>query len=184
LPRSFEWILLRGVDLHALACAQLVERFARKLAVARETTHRVVHVAACRLIGEFLELELADERSHLPYVLGGARFVVGLLHAEGGAVLVHRADEARRERLDRFFVFLGATDDLVVDIGDVSYVVDAVAARPQPAADHVENDEHARVSEVAIVVDRHAADVHAHFAGSKRDKFLLCPTEGVEDLQD
>ena len=111
---------------------------------------------------------------------GRARLVVGLLHAERREVLVHRADEARGQRVDRLAVLLRAADDLVVDIRDIAHVGDAVAAGAQPAPHHVEGDHHARVPEVAVVVDRHAADVHAHFAGPQGNEFLLCPAEGVD----
>lgn len=38
---------------------------------------------------------------------------------------------------------------------------------------------HARVAEVAVVIDGHAADVHADVFGIERDKFFFLACEGV-----
>jgi hypothetical protein len=67
----------------------------------------------------------------------------------------------------------GAADDLVVDVGDVAHVGQGVAAGPQPARDHVEHHHDAGVAEMAEIVDRHAADVHATRPGSMGTKACL-----------
>jgi hypothetical protein len=136
------------------------------------------------LVCELLLLQAADDLLHLLDVGGGARLVVWFLHAKRGEVLFHRADEARGQGFDRLAVLARAPDDLVVDVGDIAHVGDAVPAGEQPAPHHVERDHHAGVAHVAVVVDRDAADVHPDFSGSQGNKLLLCPTEGVEDLQD
>ncbi len=115
---------------------------------------------------------------------GSARLVVGRFDAERGEVLVHGADEARGQGVDRLAVLLRAADDLVVDIRDIAHVGDAVAAGAQPAPHHVERHHHPGVAEVAVVVDGHAADVHANFARTQRNEFLLGAAEAVVDLQD
>ena len=63
-------------------------------------------------------------REHLRDVLGRARLVVGLLHAERRGVLVHVADEPRRELADRLAILGRAADDLVVDVRDVADIGD------------------------------------------------------------
>ncbi len=55
-----------------------------------------------------------------------------------------------------------ATDDLVVDVGDVADIGDVVAAVAQPALHQVEGHQHAAVADVAVVVNGDAADIHAH----------------------
>ena len=184
LPQhEVEGILLAEVDLHALAGAQVVERLARELAVAGKLAHRVIDVAVRRAVGEAALLEHADHLQHPGDVLGRARLEVGLLDPERGGVLVHRRDEARGQRLDRLAVLLRALDDLVVDIGDVAHVGDVEPERAQPAPHHVEHHHDPRVAEMAVVVDRHAADVHAHLAGYQGDKLLLLASERVVDFQ-
>ena len=92
-------------------------------------------------------------------------------------------DEASGNRVDRLAVLGGAPDDLVVDVGDVADVGDAVAARAQPAPHHVEHHHEARMPEVQVVVHGDAADVHADVARLQRDKRLFGPAQRIEDLQ-
>ena len=106
------------------------------------------------------------------------------INAERSGILVHRADKARGKQVDRLSVLMRAPDDLVVDVGDVAHVDDAVATSAQPAPHHVEHDQDPRMTEVAVVVNGHPADVHADFARPQGNEFLLRSAEGVEDLQD
>ena len=178
-----ERVGLAGVDLHPFAGAQLVKRLAREPAVALELPDRVVHVAVVHLVGEAVLLEPADQVEHLGHILRRPGLMVGLLHAEPLQVLVHRADEPARQLTDGLAVFDRATDDLVVDVRDVAHVGDIQPTGEQPAAHHVENDHHAAVPKVAIVVHCDAADIHADCAGPKGDELLLLSGEGVMDSQ-
>ena len=101
-----------------------------------------------------------------------------LRHVLGRARLVRRAARCRARRRPRasprcissvsapigIAALERALDDLVVDVGDVAHVGDAVADAPQPALDDVERHHEARVAHVAVVVDGDAADVHADVA--------------------
>ncbi len=178
-----ERILLAVEHGDALAGAQLVERLARELAVAGKAPHREVHVAAGGAVGEAVFLQPADHGEHGVDVLGGARLEGRRADADGGHVLVHRRGHLGGEPADRHAALDRAADDLVVDVGDVAHVGDAKAARLQPAGDDVEGHQEARVADVAVVVDRHAADVHPHVAGLDRTEFLDRPGQGVVDAQ-
>ncbi len=109
--------------------------------------------------------------------------MVGSLDAERVRILVHETDEAVGQLADGFAVFVRAPDDLVVDVGDVAYVGEVKAAGPQPALDHVEDDENARMTQMAVVIDGHATDVHANLTRLDGDKFLLFPHKGIVDFQ-
>ena len=71
----------------------------------------------------------------------------------------------------------------IVDIGDVAHIGHVEATGAQPALNHVENHQHAGMSEMAVVVNRHAANVHADLARFDRNKILLFPDQGVVDFQ-
>ncbi|EHP38618.1 hypothetical protein OR16_35877 [Cupriavidus basilensis OR16] len=98
-------------------------------------------------------------------------------------VLVHVADEAVGQRADGLAILRGAANDLVIDVGDVLYIGHVVAGGAQPALHHVEYHHHARMADVAIVVHRHAADIHAYTAGFDWHERLLFTRERVVDIQ-
>ena len=127
--------------------------------------------------------QFVDQVQHLRNILGRTRLMVRSLNAKRIGVFVHEADKAIGQLTDRFAVFLGAPDDLVVDIGDVAHVGQIKTACAQPALNHVKNDQHTSVAKVAVVIDGHAADVHANLAGFDGDKLLLFPHKGVIDFQ-
>ncbi|MCY1234348.1 hypothetical protein D9M72_469290 [compost metagenome] len=109
--------------------------------------------------------------------------MVGTDHAQRGGVFVHVLDEARGQRADGLAILGGAADDLVVDIRDVLHICHLVAGGTQPAMHHVEHHHHARVANVAVVVHRHAADIHADLAGFDGHEWLLLTRERVVDVQ-
>ncbi len=143
------------------------------MTVGTEAAHRVVDVAVFGLIGKALFFELADQVEHRRNVFGRARLVRGRKAAEREHVFLHGARKFVRELVGRDAAFGRAADDLVVNVGNVTNEHNFVARRFEPAADHVEGDERAAVADVAVVVDRHAADVHAHAPGFNRFERLL-----------
>lgn len=178
-----ERIVLAVEHRHALARVQLVDGLAAELAVARKLAHRVVHVAVLRAVGQALLLERADHRQHLRDVVGGAGFVGGPLDAERIGIFVQRIDHAVGERTDGFAVLDRAANDLVVDIGDVAHVGHGQAAGLEPALHQVEGDHRARMAQMAEVIDRHAAHVHAHPARLQWGELLQFTRKRVVDAQ-
>ncbi len=178
-----ERILLAAIDRHALAGLQLVERLARQLAVAGKLAHRVVDIAVVRRVGQALVLELADDVQHLRHVVGGARVVRGAFDAQGVEVAVHLGDHAVRQLPNGLAVLDRAADDLVLDIGDIAHEGDPVSAALQPALRHVEGHGRTRMTDVAQVVHRDAAHVHAHAARLDGRKILQGTRERVVDAQ-
>ena len=173
---------LADIDLDALAGAQVVERLARQLAVAGKFAHRVVHVAVGRLVGEAVVLPAWRSWSSICGTYSVAR---GSWSGRSTPSASASSCIAAMKRSVSCWIVspfsAGALDDLVVDVGDVAHIGHVVAARPQPAADHVEHHHHARMAEVAVVVHGHAAHVHAHLAGFDGRENLFVPVQGVVD---
>jgi len=123
-----------------------------------------------------------DHGDHGADLLGGAGAHIGIEHV-GGA---HDADELVRElRRDlggSAALLVGALDDLVIDIGEVLGERDLVAARDEPATNHVKADERAGIADVDIIVNGRAADVDAILAGHLRDELFFLTGQGVENL--
>ena len=172
-----ERVALAGRHVDAGAGLQVVDRLAREAAVVLELAHGEVDVAVGALIGIALFLELFNEAEHLGNVVGGAGLVRGREAAEREHVLLHRAGELVGELGRRDAAFGGAADDLVVDVGDVAHEGHLHARGLEPAAHDVEGHEGAAVADVAVVVDGHAADVHADVARFDRGKGSLRAAE-------
>ncbi len=176
-------ILLGGIDLDPLAGAQIVQRLAGQLAVTLELAHRVIYVTINSVISQPVGLQLVDQGQHLGHELGGARLMIRTQHAQRIGVVMHEIDEALRQLLDGLAILVGAFDDLVVNVGDIPDIGHIVAGGLEPTVNHVENHHHARVAKVTVVIDRHAADVHADLVGFDGCEYLLFALEGVVDLE-
>ena len=126
--------------------------------------------------------ERLDHANHRTNLFGGARTHVGVHHV--GAM--HHVDELIRELRCHLFgrppLLVGAVDDLIVHVGEVLRKRDLVATCNQPAANHVEADERARVANVDVVVDGGAAHVHADLALLDGLEVFLLVRAAVVDL--
>jgi len=164
---------------HAFSRMQLVEGFARELAVAGKLAHGIVDVPVGHPVSQATFLKLADDAQHLRHVIGGAGLVRGSLDAQRIRVLVQGFDHAVGQGPNGLAVVKGALDDLVVNVGDVAHVGHPKAAGTQPALHHIKRHHGAGMTQVTEVIDRHAADVHAHMTGFERNKRLQRTRERV-----
>lgn len=101
------------------------------------------------------------------------------LYAQRIGVLVQGLDHAVGQRAYGFAVFDGAFDDLVVNVRDIAHVGDLQATCFQPALDHVKRHHGARVTQVAQVVNRHAAYIHADLAWNQGRKIFYFTRQRV-----
>lgn len=123
----------------------------------------------------------ADHRDDLIDVRGCTRLLIGRKHPEAGLVLVHGLDHATGQIGIDLAVLVSAAQNLVVDIGDIAHVVHIVTALPQIAGDHIKGHQHPGMAQVTVVIHRHAAHVHAHFARLDGFELFLLLAESVVD---
>ena len=83
---------------HALTGAQIIERLARELSVARELAHSVIDVAAAGAVGQTFLLQCVDDLQHLRHVVCSPRLNGGRLNAQRADVLVHGSDHFVSQR--------------------------------------------------------------------------------------
>ena len=130
-------------------------------------------------------MELLDERDHLLDVFGGARLYTRRQAAERRGIGVELRRGLLGQFADRDALLRGARVDLVVDVGDVADVnhvlrpID-VAQKPE---EHVEGHRRPAIADMGEIVDRRAADIHAHGLCIEwlENFFLLGP--GIVKLQ-
>ena len=142
-------------------------------------------------IGDTEVDQALDHRLHAVDMLGGARLEGRLQAAQRLHVGLELRVGGLGDLADRLverqagIVAGGARVDLVVDVGDVADIGDVVVAVEvaQQPEQHVEDDDRPRVADMGEVVDRRAADIHAHIVGIDRGKSLLRPRQRVVEPQ-
>jgi hypothetical protein len=123
--------------------------------------------------------EPVDEGDDLRDVFGGLGIVRRRQQVHGASRFVVLLDVALRNRLRRRALLLRAVDDLVVDVGEVLHVDDAVALVLQVAAYDVGGEEWNEVTDVRLVLHGHATHVHADVIGMQRLELTLRACEAV-----
>ena len=75
----------------------------------------------------------------------------------------------------------GARVDLVVDVGDVADIGHMLRAieMAQQAEQNVEDDERPRIADMGAVIDRRAADIHAHIGRIERHKGVFAAGQRI-----
>ena len=197
-------VLLVHIDGDAHTGLLLVERALGEVAVVGHRLGVEQHLAA-RLIGMTAFDQALDQRDHVDLAIvarldefGGARLVCRLQGAECddigmelvGRLFRHAADRlVERQRAVRDLrakIAQRPRVDLVVDVGDVARIGDVVFAidMAQQPEQHVEDDHRARVADMGEVIDRRAADIHAHIVWIDGRKSTLRARERVVQRQD
>jgi len=96
---------------------------------------------------------------------------------------VHRLDKTFGQFREHFTIFIGTSDDLVINIGDISHVVDIVTAKAHVTDNGIKHHQHTRMTKVAQVIDRHTTDVHSHLARLYRLEGFFLSGKAVMNLE-
>src|SRR5207253_8360980 len=87
------------------------------------------------------------------------------------------------DRLPGHSLLLRALDNLVIDVCKVFNKRYLEIQMLQIATDDIKDDCAARMSQMTLIVDRDAANVHPHPAGLERRKKLLAAGHGIENFK-
>ena len=174
-------IVLGLIDLDARADTQILDLFARQLAVAHELGNAVVHVTIARGIGVTLVDQGLDHCVHARDMVRGTGLHIRLEDIEARLVFMHCRNHALGQRLERLAVFAGTIDDLVFNVRDIAHIGQVITAETQPAGHQIEGNHAATMANVAVVVHGHAAHVHAHIVAVQRLENFFALGERVVD---
>jgi len=177
-----EWVFFYVTHFYSRTGFELVEYFAGELAVAFKFTYTVIHVAIIRSVSEALFDQGFDQLNNVSDM--GRRFwlCVGLFDAEHLGVFVHFGDKTLGECIKGFAIFVGALDNFIVDISDITDVIHVESAVAQVTRDHVERNHDTGMPQVTEIVDRHTTHVHADLAGYEWFEFFFLSGQGVKNL--
>ena len=124
-----------------------------------------------------------NDLEHLRHVVGGPWFMVRAGYAQGIRVLMQGGNHAVGQAADGLAVLQRTLDDFVVNVGDVAHIGHPQPVAFEPALHHIKRHHGARMTQVAQVIDRHAADVHADVAGLNRRKMFQRTRQRVVNAQ-
>ncbi len=140
---------------------EFVDVLLREFPVLRKLGDGEIDVAV-HLIGNPLCLQLLYEANDLGDVFRRTRLVGGTEDAQGIGILVEVGNVLLRELLSGDPPLIGPFDDLVVHVGEVTHIGHVEPLVAEITIESIENHEGSGVTDVASVVNRHAADVHPH----------------------
>ncbi len=96
---------------------------------------------------------------------------------------MHKTDEALSQLLNRFTLFAGPLDNLVIDIRDITNIGNIETRCPQVAHHDIKDHQNTGMPEMTIVVDRHSTDIDTYLARLDRDERFLFLAQTVVDPQ-
>ena len=171
------------VGLDPLPDPQPLRVESRQSAIGGPRRDPVEDRAALRPVGVTTLEERRDERDDLVDVACGARHDVRGRHPKARRVGQERREVALGKRLDRLPGRRCATDDLVVDVGDVHHPGDRPAAPAQVADEQVREQERPEVADMGRSVDGRAARVNPDSTVMERDERARLARERVVQLE-
>ena len=109
--------------------------------------------------------------------------MIGRQNTQGTGILMHIPCEPFRQTGNGLAIFTGPIDDLVIDVRNVANIGHLISQCFQPAIDDVKRHHHACMSDMAVIVNGHAAYVHTDLARFNRFENLLASRQTVVYLE-
>src|ERR1035441_8680983 len=116
-------------------------------------------------------------------MFGSARDLGWALDAQGADILKERIDILGRILADRDPGRRRVADDLVVHVRDVHDVLDFHATEPEKPPQHIDLQKGAEIADVAVVVNRRTAGVHAQGLPVQRNKRVYMSGECIKEMK-
>ena len=113
----------------------------------------------------------------------GARNLLRPLHAQRFQILEKRVDILFGVFADRDPRLHRVADDLVVHVGNVHHVAHGDAGQAQKAPQNIDLQKRAEVANVAVIVDRRPARVHAQRLAVGRLERIQLSREGIKQAE-
>ncbi|GAR59283.1 hypothetical protein NGUA15_01050 [Salmonella enterica] len=97
-------------------------------------------------------------------------------------VLMHFRNHSVDQRDKTFAIFIGAFNNFIVDIGNVTHILQLITEKTQIARDNVKSDKRASVANVAEIVNGDTTHVHADFPGMNGFEFLFLARQCIKNF--
>ena len=183
LPKhEIERVFFMNIHIDPTACTHIIELAIIELAVVGKLAHPVVDITIFSRVGKAFFNQRFNHGHNIADMAGSTGFMTGRKYIQTRFIFVHGINHTLGQRGDTFAVFIGALEDFIVDISDVTHVVNVVTTLTQIAGDDVEGDHHPGVPQVAVVIHRHAANIHTHFTRHKRGERFFATRQRIVNV--
>lgn len=115
---------------------------------------------------------LLDKLNNLRHALGHANDLGRRLQAKQPNVGFAIIDVLLRDLASGDFLFIGARNDLIIDVGVITNEVHFIAEVPQPPKNQIGKNERPSVSDMKRTINRWPATIEQDFPGRKGLEFL------------
>ena len=171
------------VDIDPRSVAHAGKILLRQLAVLGKLGDAEVIRTIVGAIGVTLVHQPGDEVRHLLDVVGRIHQLLGMLDIQRVGILQKRLPILLGVFLHRNAVARRIANDLVIHVGDVHDVLQLIAALLQEPSQRVDHDERAEIADVAVVVNRRPASVHADQVVFQRMKLFDLRGQRIKKLK-
>ena len=161
---------------------QLLQILTRQRAIIGIAQHIKHHIAVLRHVGVTAFNQPLHQLNNFRDMARGAWFQIRRQNAQCGKILVHLRNHAVGQRLNGFAIFVSAANNFVINISDITHILQLIANIAQVTRHHVKCHKRTPVADMTEVVNRNTTHVHADFTSMNRFKFLFLSTQGVIDL--
>src|SRR3990167_3064211 len=154
----------------------------RQTTVFTKTSHIKINISICCNITVFIGDDFLNESNHLWNVLRGTRLVIRFYKSKPGKIFVHQFGKSFSQGIVGFAILIGALDDLVVDVSNITHKIDFVTAPAQVTDDDIYGGISTSVTDVAKIVNGDAADVKVNFTWLNRFEFFFFACQRILNL--
>src|SRR5690606_4964480 len=157
-------------------CLHVVQFTPRKTAILFKLFYLKIYITICCRLGGSLLYQIANHALHLVDVFRSTRRLIWFQAPQVGCIFIHGLNKAICQCRDAFAIFISTLDNLVINIGDVTYIFYVPALTTQETNNIVECNHDPSMSNMTVIINCHTTHIHVDmpcFAWNKFNFFTL-----------
>src|SRR5690554_1286173 len=176
-------VIFNFIDIYSSTGEQFIEIFIGKLSVISKIFHAIINITVAGSVCEAFIDQLLDHGDNFVDISGCPRLNIRSQYSQARLIFTHVLNETPGQIAICFTVVISTFDNLVIDVSDISNVSYIPPLTTQKAGDHVEPNHDAGMTNVAIIVDRDATNIHGNLARRQWLEKLFLSGQGVINVK-
>ena len=170
-------------DINSRAGLQLFKVLSAELAVIFKSADIEQHIAIVSNVRMASRDEGFDHGNDIAHVPGYGGFNIWAHQVQRIKVIMHRFGKARRHSINRLIVLIGAIDNLVINISNITHVGHFVTFGAQVTHYDIKGNISARMTNVTVIVNRDPTYIQLHLTWGDGLKDFLTAAQGIKNGQ-